>query len=257
MPDSPVAPEYGGEGVGMPGPNAPTSDTEYDTEDDADGPAHLRRERLRRGHAVSGSERLDPNPGVTIGGSGAHAVGNGYTDSGDQLNVEETSLGEIVGRLASDFSRLMRAEIALAKAEAKEEVKEAGKGAGMLAGAGYAGHLLVLFLSLALMFPWTSGCRRLGGADRRRDLGDRRVRPVLLRPQEPQARHAPHGRDRRDLEGGRPMGEETARLRAEIDQTRDDLTRDVDLLAEKTSPSKIVERRVESTKRGSPDSRTR
>jgi len=103
---------------------------------------------------VSGSERLDPNPGVTIGGSGAHAVGNGYTDSGDQLNaeVEDTSLGEIVGRLASDFSRLMRAEIALAKAEAKEEVKDAGKGAGMLAGAGYAGHLLVLFLSLALMF---------------------------------------------------------------------------------------------------------
>jgi uncharacterized membrane protein YqjE len=101
---------------------------------------------------VSGSERLDPNPGVTIGGSGAHAVGSGYTDSGDQLSVEDTSLGEIVGRLANDFSRLMRAEIALAKAEAKEEVKEAGKGAGMLAGAGYAGHLLVLFLSLALMF---------------------------------------------------------------------------------------------------------
>jgi len=101
---------------------------------------------------VSGSERLDPNPGVTVGGSGAHAVGNGYADSGDQLNVEETSLGEIVGRLASDFSRLMRAEIALAKAEAKEEVKDASKGAGMLAGAGYAGHLLVLFLSLALMF---------------------------------------------------------------------------------------------------------
>jgi uncharacterized membrane protein YqjE len=68
------------------------------------------------------------------------------------LNVEDSSVGEIVGRLASDFSRLMRAEIALAKAEAKEEVKEAGKGAGMLAGAGYAGHLLVLFLSLALMF---------------------------------------------------------------------------------------------------------
>ena len=101
---------------------------------------------------MSGSERLDPGPGVSVGGSGAHAAGNGYTDSGDQLSVEDSSLGEIVGRLASDFSRLMRAEIALAKAEAKEEVKEAGKGAGMLAGAGYAGHLLVLFLSLALMF---------------------------------------------------------------------------------------------------------
>ena len=46
------------------------------------------------------------------------------------------------------------------------------------------------------------------------------------------------------------MGEESARLRAEIDQTREDLTRDVDLLAEKASPSKIVERRVERTKRG-------
>src|SRR3954447_12917193 len=46
------------------------------------------------------------------------------------------------------------------------------------------------------------------------------------------------------------MGEETARLRAEIDQTRENLTRDVDLLAEKTSPSKIVERRVQRTKRG-------
>ena len=53
------------------------------------------------------------------------------------------------------------------------------------------------------------------------------------------------------------MGEETARLRAEIDQTRDDLTRDVDLLAEKTSPSKIVERRVQRTSAASRDSRTR
>jgi hypothetical protein len=32
MPDSPAAPEYGGEGVGMPGPNAPSSDADYDTE---------------------------------------------------------------------------------------------------------------------------------------------------------------------------------------------------------------------------------
>ena len=70
----------------------------------------------------------------------------------------------------------MRAEIALAKAEAKEEAKDASKGAGMLAGAGYAGHLLVLFASLALMFlldVWMPD--RLGGADRRRHLGDRRA----------------------------------------------------------------------------------
>jgi uncharacterized membrane protein YqjE len=106
---------------------------------------------------VSGSERLDAGPGISVSGSGgAHAVGggsgNGYSNDADPLNVHDQSLGEIVGKLASDFSRLMRAEIALAKAEAKEEVKDAGKGVGMLAGAGYAGHLLVLFLSLALMF---------------------------------------------------------------------------------------------------------
>lgn len=101
---------------------------------------------------MSGSERLDPNPGVSVGGSGAHAVGDSYTSDADPMGVGDQSLGEIVGRLASDFSRLMRAEIALAKAEAKEEVKDAGKGVGLLAGAGYAGHLLVLFLSLALMF---------------------------------------------------------------------------------------------------------
>lgn len=44
------------------------------------------------------------------------------------------------------------------------------------------------------------------------------------------------------------MGEETARLREEIEQTRQDLTRDVDRLAEKTSPSRIVERRVQSAR---------
>jgi uncharacterized membrane protein YqjE len=101
---------------------------------------------------VSGSERLDVDPGVSVSSSGASAVSNGYTEHDDSMSVEDKSLGDIVGRLASDFSQLMRAEIALAKAEAKEEVKDASKGAGMLAGAGYAGHLLVLFASLALMF---------------------------------------------------------------------------------------------------------
>jgi uncharacterized membrane protein YqjE len=110
---------------------------------------------------VSGSERLDAGPGVSVSSSGATSAGaassgaTSYTAAGgerDDITVENSSVGEIVGKLAGDFSRLMRAEIALAKAEAKEEAKNAGKGVGMLAGAGYAGHLLVLFLSLALMF---------------------------------------------------------------------------------------------------------
>jgi hypothetical protein len=46
------------------------------------------------------------------------------------------------------------------------------------------------------------------------------------------------------------MGEETARLREEIDRTREDLTRDVDRLADKTSPSRMLERRVQRARRG-------
>ena len=39
------------------------------------------------------------------------------------------------------------------------------------------------------------------------------------------------------------MGDETARLRDEIDRTRADLTRDVDLITDRTSPSRVVRRR--------------
>jgi ElaB/YqjD/DUF883 family membrane-anchored ribosome-binding protein len=46
------------------------------------------------------------------------------------------------------------------------------------------------------------------------------------------------------------MGEESTRLRQEIESARGDLARDVDLLTEKTSPSRIVGRRVEATKSG-------
>lgn len=104
---------------------------------------------------MSGSERLDAGPGVSVSSGATSSGATSYTSAAgqdDDLTVENTSLGDIVGRLAADFSRLMRAEIALAKAEAKEEVRDAGKGVGLLAGAGYAGHLLVLFLSLAVMF---------------------------------------------------------------------------------------------------------
>jgi Flp pilus assembly protein TadB len=72
------------------------------------------------------------------------------------------SLGDIVGDLTRDFSTLMRDELALAKAEATEQAKRAGKGAGMLGGAGYAGHLVILFLSLALMFALGDWLDHLG-----------------------------------------------------------------------------------------------
>lgn len=66
--------------------------------------------------------------------------------------VENSSVGELVGKLTGDLSRLMRAELALAKVEAKEEAGRAGKGAGLLAGAGVGANLMLTFASLALMF---------------------------------------------------------------------------------------------------------
>ncbi|MBX9244224.1 phage holin family protein [Actinotalea ferrariae] len=44
----------------------------------------------------------------------------------------------------------MRQEVALAKAELADSGKKAGKGGGMLAGAGVAGHFVLIFLSVAL-----------------------------------------------------------------------------------------------------------
>ncbi|WP_203047365.1 phage holin family protein [Pimelobacter simplex] len=65
---------------------------------------------------------------------------------------ETRSLGDIVGDIAGDLTTLVKQQLDLAKAEAKTEAAKAGKGAGLLTGAGVAGHLMLLFVSLALMF---------------------------------------------------------------------------------------------------------
>lgn len=62
----------------------------------------------------------------------------------------DASLGELIGNVTRDLSTLMRQEVALAKAELADSAKKAGKGSGMLAGAGVAGHFILLFLSIAL-----------------------------------------------------------------------------------------------------------
>lgn len=46
------------------------------------------------------------------------------------------------------------------------------------------------------------------------------------------------------------MGQDPEELRREIEQTRAELTTDVDALTEKVTPSRVVERRVEKTKAG-------
>ena len=52
--------------------------------------------------------------------------------------------------MTDELSTLFRKEIELAKTEAREEVGHAGKAAALFGGAGLAGWLALLFLSLAL-----------------------------------------------------------------------------------------------------------
>jgi len=64
----------------------------------------------------------------------------------------QASVGELISQVTTDVTTLMRQEFALAKAELSQEAKKAGKGAGLLGGAGFAGYMLALFASLAVMF---------------------------------------------------------------------------------------------------------
>ena len=68
------------------------------------------------------------------------------------VKADNTSLGDLLGEVTRDLSTLMRQEVELAKAELKESAGKAGKGGGMLAGAGVAGHFVLLFLSIALWY---------------------------------------------------------------------------------------------------------
>jgi hypothetical protein len=68
------------------------------------------------------------------------------------VKADTNSLGELLGDVTRDLSTLMRQEVELAKIEAKQSATRAGKGGGLLAGAGVAGHFVLLFLSIALWY---------------------------------------------------------------------------------------------------------
>lgn len=76
---------------------------------------------------------------------GAHAAPG---DSG-RRDVENASVGELVGEVSRGFSMLMRQELDLAKAELKQEAAKISKAAAVLGGAGFAGYMVLLFLSIA------------------------------------------------------------------------------------------------------------
>ncbi|GAA1038381.1 phage holin family protein [Virgisporangium ochraceum] len=76
----------------------------------------------------------------------------GYEPEQIRRPVGDESIGQLIGEVMQDVSKLFRQEVALAKAELKEEAAKAGKAGGMLAGAGFAGYMVAVLLSLALVF---------------------------------------------------------------------------------------------------------
>ncbi|RBY95806.1 phage holin family protein [Blastococcus sp. TF02-8] len=82
---------------------------------------------------------------------GAHSgdLGTPMTAEG-RPDVEGTSVGQLIGEVTKDLSTLMRQELELAKVEVKAEAKKAGQGAGMFGAAGFAGYMVLMFLSFAL-----------------------------------------------------------------------------------------------------------
>lgn len=80
----------------------------------------------------------------------AAVTSSGSTTYDEAAGTE--SVGTLVREVATDVSQLMRQELELAKAEMKQEAKTAGKGAGLLGGAGIAGWLALLFVSLTVMW---------------------------------------------------------------------------------------------------------
>jgi hypothetical protein len=89
-------------------------------------------------------------PGSQIGDADTRDQSGGDRSAGPDGDIREVSVGQLLADVSRDLSTLMRQEVELAKAEVKAEVSKAGKGAGMLGGAGFAGYMVLLFLSFAL-----------------------------------------------------------------------------------------------------------
>ncbi|MFE9708265.1 phage holin family protein [Streptomyces sp. NPDC005930] len=72
-------------------------------------------------------------------GTGAH----------QEPQEQDRSVSHLLSAVTADLQTLFRQEVELAKAEVRDEASRAGKAAGMFGGAGFAGYMVLLFLSLA------------------------------------------------------------------------------------------------------------
>ena len=80
----------------------------------------------------------------------AEAAREGYTAPRSPLQADDgRSIGSVLADITANISTLLRQEVALAKAELRQSGTQAGKGVGLLAGAGVAGLLLLVFLSVS------------------------------------------------------------------------------------------------------------
>jgi hypothetical protein len=105
-------------------------------------------------NTAAGNYAVPPETQYETPYAGQHFAGDRgmpMTEAG-QPDVEGTSVGQLLGEVTKDLSTLMRQELDLAKAELTAEAKKAGQGAGMFGAAGFAGYMVLLFLSLALMW---------------------------------------------------------------------------------------------------------
>ncbi len=87
--------------------------------------------------AASGIPGQVPPDGATRAHNGAGAT------------ADDRSIGDIFSAVSQDVSTLLHQELELAKAELRQSATSAGAGAGMLAGAGVAGHMVLVFVSIA------------------------------------------------------------------------------------------------------------
>jgi hypothetical protein len=66
--------------------------------------------------------------------------------------AEERTLGQLVAQASDDLSGIVRAEIALAKAELRVDAKNAAVGGGMFGAAGYLGVLASILIVIAAAY---------------------------------------------------------------------------------------------------------
>jgi hypothetical protein len=74
------------------------------------------------------------------------------TGRGNTTASPDRSIGDLIGEISDDLSRLFRKEVELARAELRQEAGKAGRAAGMLGGAALAGYMVALLVTLALVF---------------------------------------------------------------------------------------------------------